>query len=346
VFKLTNPKTAIVPALELGEGAEVQTFAGWESYGDSQYVRVVLLYAVSLEGGLTYDPARFSEQYSRVFDLVSRDVFACILDGLFSHSFIEVYAEALEGGGRLNFFTVALFFEAIRAKGLVLEDSKVKHFVSKRKKNAGFLLSDDTADAFKRQLAEFQRRYQDELVPTETSENKALFESIYDEIVGYFGEGEENVCSKWQRQLGFHFLDYCQQNESWWLAQERHKKVQLLHAAYAQHSAKHTPYKEAAATNDGTRVAASPVTSVHSAQPDKEQAQAEARSAGAERVATSVLGKRPRPYVLPPGDDARARRRVEEFSSEEAAALTDPREIRAYDLLRMTGFLAGDVERR
>jgi hypothetical protein len=195
VFKLTNPKTAIVPALELGEGAEVQTFAGWESYGDSQYVRVVLLYAVSLEGCLTYDPARFSEQYSRVFDLVSRDVFACILDGLFSHSFIEVYAEALEGGGRLNFFTVALFFEAIRAKGLVLEDSKVKHFVSKRKKNAGFLLSDDTADAFKRQLAEFQRRYQDELVPTETSQNKALFESIYDEIVGYFGEGEENVCS-------------------------------------------------------------------------------------------------------------------------------------------------------
>ena len=116
VFVIQPGKVVVVPELaeEVVRADRLDEYGSWNEAGEFNYVGVVLLYAMSLEGGLVYDQQRFAVQYSPVFGLLGPQIVSKILDQLFSPAFVKVYSQRRAGDQRLNFFTVALFFAQVR----------------------------------------------------------------------------------------------------------------------------------------------------------------------------------------------------------------------------------------
>ena len=179
-----------MPELACDEVEQVSVFDGWASVREPfLYVSVILLYAVSLEGSLTYNQQRFIK-HSRVFELVSPDVFKRMLEQIFNAQFIEVYAEKLERGVKLNFYTCALFFAGLRSKKYNMHKSRIRNFITKNGKlNLGFHLSQSTAKEFRSALTSLRKSYFPDLI-SEAPNSQPLYRCIYDEIAGCIREGD------------------------------------------------------------------------------------------------------------------------------------------------------------
>jgi hypothetical protein len=173
------------------EVEEVSVFDGWASVREPfLYVSVILLYAVSLEGSLAYNQQRFIT-HSRVFELVSPDVFKRILEQIFNAQFIEVYTDKLECGAKLNFYTCALFFAGLRSKKYNMHKSRIRNFINKNGNlNVGFHLSKSTEKQFRHALNSLRKTYFPDLI-SEAPNSQPLYRCIYDEIAGCICEGDK-----------------------------------------------------------------------------------------------------------------------------------------------------------
>jgi len=84
------------------------------------YFRLIFLYALSLNGCLTYDQDTFVDNYSQLFTLIDADTFGTLLEHFFPcERFVKFYKDTMEVGGQtLNFYLVGFFFSTIRLLGM------------------------------------------------------------------------------------------------------------------------------------------------------------------------------------------------------------------------------------
>lgn len=121
LFKLTKGKRCIIPVLSREE-VEPRELFGWEANAGQFYFIPICMYALCLNGCLTYDQDTFIQEYSPVFALIDNDAFELLLKFFFPcERFVEYYRNKNYckkiGDRTLNFYLAQSFFNMMDLSG-------------------------------------------------------------------------------------------------------------------------------------------------------------------------------------------------------------------------------------
>jgi len=108
LFGFTKDKKCIIPVLSCEQVAPRELF-DWEANAGQFYFIPICMYALCLNGCLTYDQDTFIREYSPVFALIDNDAFEILLKFFFPcERFVQFYRDksyCKKAGGRtLNFY--------------------------------------------------------------------------------------------------------------------------------------------------------------------------------------------------------------------------------------------------
>jgi hypothetical protein len=112
---------------------------------------------------------------------------------VFGTPFVELYRSPRPPEHRLNYFLIALYFGQLKSGGGTVRTKNLAHFAFKCGKiNEGFRLSPESAQYIEAKLGRLSEQYDRDLL-SETADKNRVYQSIYDEIVGYFPDRDGSL---------------------------------------------------------------------------------------------------------------------------------------------------------